>query len=85
VLAAGWNTRNTSRAVDTDIGKIIHDFRSSLNIIIGNSELMLDEVMGKTNEEQRQSLEDILQNSECLLDLVNDISLWRNAHCIDER
>ena len=67
------------RSASIEIDKVIHDFRSSLNIIIGNSELMLDDVMGKMNKEQRESLKDILKNSECLLDLVNDISIWQDA------
>ena len=50
---------------------ISHELRSPLNVIIGFSELMLDEVPGKINEEQRQSLSDILNNARRLLYLVN--------------
>lgn len=74
VPAIRQENRKDSRASNVNRDKIIHDFRSSLNIIIGYSELMLDEVMGKMNEEQRESLKDILKNGECLLALVNDIS-----------
>ncbi len=56
-----------------DIEKIAHDCRSSLNVIIGFTELMLDEVPGKINEEQRSSLNDILNSGHRLLYLVNDI------------
>ncbi len=50
-----------------------HDFRTPLNIIIGFTELMLDEVPGKINEEQRRSLNDILNSAKRLLELVNSM------------
>jgi signal transduction histidine kinase len=50
-----------------------HELRTPLNVIIGFSELMLDEVPGKINEEQRQSLNDILNNARRLLNLINSI------------
>jgi signal transduction histidine kinase len=56
-----------------DIDKTAHDLRASLNIIIGFSELMLDEVMGKINKEQRRSLNDILNNGKRLLVLSDEI------------
>ena len=55
------------------VDRISHDFRSPLNIIIGFTELLLDEVPGKINDEQRRSLNDIYQSSKRLLALVNDI------------
>jgi signal transduction histidine kinase len=55
--------------------KTIHDFRSSLNVIIGYSELMLDGEMGKMTEEQRVSMKDILEKSRHLADMVNDLVL----------
>ncbi len=62
-----------NRIKHNDIGKIAHDFRASLNIIIGYAALMQDEVPGKINEEQRRSLADILKYSKRMLDLINDI------------
>jgi signal transduction histidine kinase len=56
-----------------DIEKTAHDFRASLNIIIGFTELMLGEVTGKINAEQRRSLNDILNSGKRLLDLSDDI------------
>ncbi len=50
-----------------------HELRTPLNVIIGFSELMVDEVPGKINEEQRQSLNDILDSSQHLLSLINDV------------
>jgi len=56
-----------------DIEKTAHDLRASLNIIIGFSELMLDEAMGKINKEQRRSLKDILNNGRRLYGLSDEI------------
>jgi len=50
-----------------------HELRTPLNIVIGFSELMLDETPGKINEEQRQCLDDILSSGNQLLNLINDI------------
>jgi signal transduction histidine kinase len=50
---------------------LAHDFRTPLNIIIGFSELMLEEIPGKINEEQRRDLVDILNSGKRLLGLVN--------------
>ena len=55
------------------IEKTAHDMRASLNIIIGFSELMLDETMGKINKEQRRSLNDILNNGKRLFSLSDEI------------
>jgi two-component system, cell cycle sensor histidine kinase PleC len=52
--------------------KMSHDFRTPLNIIIGFSELMLEEVPGKINDEQRHSLNDIHDSGQRLLTLLND-------------
>jgi len=51
--------------------KISHDFRTPLNIIIGFTELLLDEAPGKINDDQRSCLNDILESSQRLLRLVN--------------
>ena len=53
--------------------KTAHDFRSSLNIIIGFSELLLDEAPGKINDEQRRALSDIHDSGLRLLDIVNRV------------
>jgi len=73
-LAVVNGERKTGNQIKrNDIGKIAHDFRASLNIIIGYAELMQDEVPGKINEEQRCGLDDILKYSQRMLDLINDI------------
>ena len=53
--------------------KMSHELRTPLNVIIGFSELMLDEVPGRINEEQRQALNDILSNARRLMNLINSI------------
>jgi signal transduction histidine kinase len=50
---------------------LAHQFRTPLNIIIGFSELLLEEIPGKLNEEQRLDLTDILKSGQRLLGLVN--------------
>lgn len=67
---------NTDRVkAETDFStKMSHDFRTPLNIIIGFTELMLDEVPGKINENQRRSLTDILNSARRLLDMVNNMA-----------
>ncbi|OGO01719.1 MAG: hypothetical protein A2Y90_05655 [Chloroflexi bacterium RBG_13_52_12] len=73
LLSARREPREDNRAISGSMENTVHDFRSSLNIIIGFSELMLDEVTGKINAEQRRSLRDILKNGRRLLGLVDDI------------
>ena len=55
------------------LANMSHELRTPLNVIIGFSELMIDEVPGKINSEQRQSLTDILTSSRHLLDLINEV------------
>ena len=59
--------------LDERISQISHDFRGSLYVIIGASELLLDETVGKINQEQRTSLNDILEKGQRLLKLINDL------------
>ncbi len=55
------------------LANMSHELRTPLNVIIGFSQLMIDEVPGKINEEQRQCLNDILNSSKHLLNLINDV------------
>lgn len=62
-----------SHAKSDFMAKMSHELRTPLNVIIGFSELMLDQVPGKVNEEQRGCLDDILSSSRHLLGLINEI------------
>ena len=53
------------------MSSLSHDLYTPLNIIIGFSELMLDEVPGPINANQRQCLNDILSSSRRLLELLD--------------
>ena len=66
------NVDDTCQAI-ARFNKTIHDVRSSLNVIIGYSELMLDGVLGKVTEEQSEGIRDILASSQHLLELVNEL------------
>jgi signal transduction histidine kinase len=65
--------RKATQAKYEFMSNMSHELRTPLNVIIGFSELMLDEVPGKINEEQRQNLNDILSNGRRLLKLIDDI------------
>jgi signal transduction histidine kinase len=72
LLEASRELKKATRAKSEFAAKLSHEFRATLNIIIGFTELLLDEVPGAINEDQRRSLEDILASSKRMLKLVND-------------
>ena len=73
LLEANEELKKAIRARSRFMASMSHELRSPLNVIIGFSELMLDEVLGKINEEQRQGLNDILSSGKRLLKLIDDI------------
>jgi len=62
-----------NRAKSEFLAHMSHELRTPLNVIMGFSELILDEVPGKVNKEQRQCLNDIWGGGQHLLGLINDI------------
>lgn len=62
-----------NRTDSENLDKITHDIRSSVNIIIGYTQLMLDQTTGKINDRQRQALQDILKSSSRLHDLTDAV------------
>jgi len=62
-----------SRAKSDFLARMSHELRTPLNVIMGFSELMLDQVPGEINEEQRQCLDDMLTSSRDLLGLINEV------------
>jgi len=55
------------------LANMSHELRTPLNVIIGFSELMLDQVPGPVNKKQRQCLEDILNSGRHLLGLIDQV------------
>ncbi|HEY98596.1 MAG TPA: hypothetical protein G4O16_10515 [Dehalococcoidia bacterium] len=68
---ANRELRKATRAKSEFVSKMSHEFRAALNVIIGFTELMLDEVPGPINQQQRHSLNDILASSQRLQALVD--------------
>jgi signal transduction histidine kinase len=55
------------------MAKMSHELCTPLNVIIGFTELLLDEVPGQINEEQRKCLNEILTGSKRMLNLINAV------------
>jgi signal transduction histidine kinase len=72
MLVAREGLLKASREESEFLEQISHESRKLLNIVIGFTELMLDEVPGKINEEQRRSLNEILHSGKRLLKLVSN-------------
>jgi hypothetical protein len=70
----GHSGQENYPAAPENLDKITHDIRSSINIIIGYTQLMLDQTTGKINAQQRQALQDILKSSSRLNDLTDIIT-----------
>lgn len=62
-----------SRAKSDFLARMSHELRTPLNVVMGFTELMLDQVPGEINEEQRQCLDDVLTSSRDLLGLINEV------------
>jgi signal transduction histidine kinase len=73
LLEANEKLRKAAQAKYQFVDRMSHELRTPLNVIIGFSELMLDEISGEINEEQRQNLNDILSNGKRLLKLIDGI------------
>jgi len=73
LFEANEKLRKVTQAKSQFMDNMSHELRTPLNVIIGFSELMLDEVPGQINEDQRQNLNDILSNGRRLLKLIDDI------------
>lgn len=72
LFEANRELKKATRAKTEFASKMSHEFRAALNVIIGFTELMLDEVPGPINQQQKHSLNDILASSQRLLALVNE-------------
>lgn len=66
--------RDLSRADKTRaefVGNLSHELRTPLNVIIGYSDLLIDDAFGSLNVEQSQTIGRICKQARELLDLVN--------------
>ncbi len=72
LFAANEELKRATQAKSGLVSRMSHEFRKTLNVVIGFTELMLDEVPGKINDDQRASLNDILAGSKRLLYLINN-------------
>ena len=72
LFEANREWKKATRAKSEFTSKMSHEFRAALNIIMGFTELMRDEVPGPINQQQRHSLDDIHASSQRLLALVNE-------------
>ncbi len=70
---ANEESKRATEAKSEFLAHMSHELRTPLNVIIGFSELMLDEVPGAVNSEQKQCLNDILSSGRQLLNLIDDI------------
>jgi len=73
LFEANEELMQATQAKSEFLAHMSHELRTPLNVIIGFSELLLDEVPGKINEEQRRCLNDVLSGGNNLLNLINDI------------
>jgi len=73
LVAKTEEAEEASRLKSEFLANMSHELRTPLNVIIGFSELMLDEVPGPVNKEQRQCLDDVLDSGQHLLDLINEL------------
>ena len=68
-----FNQAKDNQINPENLDKITHDIRGSINVIIGYTQLMLDQTTGKINDKQRRALQDILNSSNNLYNLTDII------------
>jgi len=73
LIEKSQEVESASQAKSEFLSHMSHELRTPLNIILGFSELMLDETPGKVNKEQRRCLKDIATSGNQLLELINDV------------
>ena len=73
LVEANRELKKATQAKSKFLASMSHELRTPLNVIVGFSELMMDQVPGKINDEQRQCFSDILESSQHLLNLINDV------------
>lgn len=71
LFEANEELKKATKAKSELLSRLSHEFRKTLNVVIGFTELLLEEKPGKINEEQKASLNDIHSGSKRLLYLIN--------------
>lgn|GEM_PF-5717546 len=70
---ANRQLRENERYKDEFLSVISHELRTPINLIMGFSEMMDDEVIGPLNAQQHDYMRKILDGSDSILLLVNDL------------
>lgn len=63
----------SDKAKDEFIARVSHELRTPLGAILGNAEMIQDEMYGDINSEQSERLDDIIDSSSHLTTLVNQL------------
>ena len=63
----------SASAKDEFLASMSHEFRTPLTSILGNSEILIDQLQGPLNDKQKKSLKTIEESGNHLLALINDI------------
>lgn len=58
---------------DQFLANMSHELRTPLNTILGNAEILLDEIIGSINERQQKAISSIDRSGQHLLSLINDL------------
>jgi len=74
ILLESRKSAETASAAKSDfLASMSHELRTSLNSIIGFSEILLDNMTGTLTNQQREYVTDIMESGKHLLELINDI------------
>ncbi|MEM9773361.1 MAG: ATP-binding protein [Chloroflexota bacterium] len=67
------NAVQSDKAKDEFVARVSHELRTPLGVILGNAEMIQDEMYGDINEDQFERLDDIIDSSAHLTELVNQL------------
>ncbi|MEM8859460.1 MAG: ATP-binding protein [Chloroflexota bacterium] len=67
------NAVQSDKAKDEFVARVSHELRTPLGVILGNAEMIQDEMYGDINEDQFERLDDIIDSSSHLTELVNQL------------
>lgn len=73
LASANARLLQTNQMKDAFMSSITHELRTPLNVILGNIELLQDEIYGPLEDQQQRALGTVEQSGRQLLGLINDI------------